>query len=214
MVLNKFSLIVFIQIILIAIVGMLMLFSLQQEFLRMTTAGLFMLWLGLILFLNRYINRIHRDVRRFMEALRGQDTSYYFSEKKAGSYFKQLYASFNEISRNFRLIRIEREVENQFYQELILQSASGLIAVTEDKGVKLINGAALDMLGMEKLDHVSALRSVSPEMADILDKGHIGGHQVKLMVNGRMVQLAIKTTRMKLEGTSAVSYTHLRAHET
>jgi nitrogen fixation/metabolism regulation signal transduction histidine kinase len=209
MVLNKFSLIVFIQIILIAFVGMLMLISLQQEFLRMTTAGLSLLWLGLILFLNRYINRIHRDVGRFMDALRDQDTSHYFSEKKAGSYFKQLYASFNEITRNFRLIRIEKEVENQFYRELILQSASGLIAVAEDKGIKLINGAALDMLGMEKLDHVSALRSVSPEMADILDEGHIGGHQVKLMVNGRMVQLAMKATRMKLEDTSVCMYSLL-----
>jgi nitrogen fixation/metabolism regulation signal transduction histidine kinase len=209
MVLNRFSLIVLIQVILIAVVGLVMVISLQQEFLRMTSAGLLLLWLGLILFLNLYINRIHRDVRRFMEALRGQDTSHYFSEKKAGNYFKQLYASFNEITRNFRLIRIEKEAENQFYRELIGQSASGLIAVTDDKQVKLVNGAARDMLGMGQLSHVSDLRSVSPEMADILDNGKIGGHQVKLLVNGRMVQLAIKATKMKLEGTGVCIYSLL-----
>jgi signal transduction histidine kinase len=167
MVLNKFSLLVFIQIVLIAIVGLLLVISIQQEFMRMTTAGLGLLWLGLIIFLNHYMNRIHRDVRRFMEGLRSQDTSQYFSEEKAGSYFQQLYSSFNEITRNFRLIRIEKEVENQFFQELIAQSASGIIALTKDRQVKLINDAALEILGLDQLKHLAELEEAYPDVVQI-----------------------------------------------
>lgn len=209
MVFNKYSLIAFIQIILIALVGVLIMISFQQEFMRMTTAGLVLLWFGLILFLNFYMNRIHRDVRRFMEALRSQDTSLYFSDRKAGIYFKDLYNAFNEITKNFRLIRIEKEVENHFFRELIIQSASGIIALADDNQVKLINGAALDILGLEELKDLSDLRMVYPEMADILESGDIGGHQVKLPVDGRMLQLAIKATEMNLEDARVRIYSLL-----
>lgn len=209
MVFNKFSLIVFIQIILIALVALLLVISIQQEFMQMTTAGLVLLWLGQIIFLNIYLNRIHRDVRRFMEALHRQDTSQYFSKKKAGKYFQELYSSFNEISRDFRLVRIEKEVENQFFRELIAKSASGIIALTEQEQVKLINGAALRILGLEQLKHLSELGQVHPELAETLAVGDIGGHQVKLLVNRRMIQVAIHTTEMYLEGKAVRIYSLL-----
>ena len=118
----------------------------------MTTLGLILLWVGQILFLNVYINRIHRDVRKFMEGLRNQDTTQYFNDQNAGRYFSELYASFNEITRNFRLVRIEKEVENQFYHGRHLSSAaSGMMAVKEDGRLSLINDAALKILGMESL---------------------------------------------------------------
>jgi nitrogen fixation/metabolism regulation signal transduction histidine kinase len=209
MVLNRFSLLVLIQIILIAMVGMLLVISVRQEFMQMTTAGLALLWIGLIIYLNIYMNRVHRDVRRFMDALHSQDTSQYFSGKKAGQYFRELYGSFNEISRNFRLVRIEKEVENQFFRELIVQSASGTIALSADGQVKLVNGAALKIMGLDKLKHLSELEQLHPELAEILDAGDIGGHQVKLLVNRRMIQLSIQASEMHLEGSMIRIYSLL-----
>jgi len=201
MVLNRFSLLVLIQIVIIALLGLLILLSLQMEFMKMTTAGLILLWVGMILFLNVYMNRIHRDVKKFMDALRSQDTSQYFNERKGGLYFKKLYSSFNEISRNFRLVRIEKEVENQFYREVIRQSASGILAVTEDRQVKLINGAALEILGIERLGHLSELNHIHPDLEQLIGAGGLGGHQLKVLVNNKMIQLALNNTEMFLEGT-------------
>ena len=209
MALNRFNIIVFIQIILIALVGMLITISFGREFMLMTTAGLILIWVGQILFLNFYMNRIHRDVRKFMEALRSQDTSQLFNDRKQGRYFGKLYASFNEITRNFRLVRIEREVENQFFRETIMQSASGIMAITGDGDVRLINGAALQILAMDSLKNLAELRETHPDFAALLESGDIGDHHVKVLVNKRMIQLAVKATEMNLDGTMVRIYSLL-----
>lgn len=201
MVLNRFNIIMFIQIILIAGVGMLITLSFGREYMQMTTAGLILVWTGQILFLNFYMNRIHRDVRKFMDALKNQDTSRFFHTRKEGKYFSKLYDLFNEITRNFRLVRIEKEVENHFFQETIKQSASGILAVTEDGVISLINNAALQIFGVESLQHLSELRKIHPCIAEMLSTSNIKDHhQVKILVNKNMVQLAVKATKMNLQG--------------
>jgi len=209
MVLNRFNIIVFIQIILIALVGMLITISLGREFMLMTTAGLILLWLGQIFFLNFYMNRIHRDVRKFMDALRSQDTIQLFNDRKKERYFGKLYASFNEITRKFRLVRIEKEVENQFFRETIKQSASGIMAVTEDEQISLINAAALQLFGVDELKSLSELREIHPEIADLVASADIMDHQVRILVKGKMVQLAVKVKEMNLDGTAVRIYSLL-----
>jgi len=209
MVLNRFNIIVFIQIILIALVGMLITISFGREFMLMTTAGLLLLWLGQILFLNFYMNRIHRDVRKFMDALRSQDTTQLFNDRKKGRYFGKLYASFNEITRNFRLVRIEKEVENQFFRETIGQSASGILAVTEDERISLINGAALKLFGIDSLSSLSELRKIHPDFVNIVASAEIRDWQVKIQVKRKMLQLAVKATQMNLDGTTVRIYSLL-----
>jgi nitrogen fixation/metabolism regulation signal transduction histidine kinase len=200
MVLNRFSFAVLIQIILIAGVGMLISISFGRQYMLMTTAGLLMLWIGQILFLNFYMNRIHRDVRKFMGALRNQDTTQLFNDRKGDGYFGELYASFNEISRNFRLVRIEKEVQNQFFRETIKQSASGIMAVTEDERIALVNHAALQILGMERLNNLVELRKVHPGFADFISQGNLSDKKITIVVKRRLVQLAVKLTEMQVEG--------------
>jgi len=209
MVLNRTSIIVFIQIILIALVGMLITISFGREYMLMTTAGLVLLWVGQILFLNFYMNRIHRDVKKFMDALRSQDTSQLFNDRKREGYFGKLYASFNEITKNFRLVRIEKEVENQFFRETIKQSASGIMAVSEDDQVSLINAAALRIFGVDSLKNLSELRKIHPDFADIVSSGNLRDQHVKILVNSKMIQLAVKTTEMNLDGTQVRIYSLL-----
>jgi len=199
MVLNRFNILVFVQILLIALVGMLIAVSIRAEFLKMTTAGLTLLWVGQIIYLNVYLNRIHRDVRKFMEGLRHQDTTQYFNAEKAGPYFDKLYASFNEITRDFRLVRIEREVENQFFREALSRSASGLMAVAEDGEIPLVNDAALQILGLDKLNNLAGLREHFPALAELISARDLTDHQLKIAVNRKMVQLALKATEIRLE---------------
>lgn len=209
MVLNRFNIFVLIQIILIALVGMLITIAFGREFMRMTTAGLICLWLGQILFLNFYMNRIHRDMRKFMDALRSQDTTQLFNVGKGGRYFGKLYASFNEIARNFRLVRIEKEVENQFFRETIKQSASGILALDEEGKIILINDAALRLLGVDSLKTLSGLRNIHPDFADILSSDPFLDHHVKILVKRKLVQLAVKATEMNLDGKAVMIFSLL-----
>lgn len=200
MVLNRFNILVFVQILLIALVGLLMTFSIRAEFLKMTTLGLILLWVGQILFLNVYMNRIHRDVNKFMEGLRSQDTTLYFNEQKAGSYYVRLYESFNLITRKFRLVRIEKEVENQFFREALKHSASGLMAVNGEGELSLVNDAALKILGVESLKHIKDLEGMYPDLARWIRKGDTGTNQLKIQLGAKQSQLALKARKMYLDG--------------
>ena len=206
---NRFNILVFVQILLIALVGMLIAVSIQADFLKMTTAGLILLWAGQILYLNVYINRMHRDVRKFMQGLRSHDTTQYFNEQKAGRYFAQLYSSFNEITRNFRLVRIEKEVENQFYREALNRTASGMMAVEEDGKLSLVNDAALKILGMESLNSLSELKELHPGFAEKVASGELSDFQVKIATDHRIVQVAVQLSEMKLEGKPVRIYSLL-----
>lgn len=201
MVLNKFNFFVLLQIVGIAAVGMLLTISLRGEYLRMTSAGLLLLWLGQILFLYFYIGRIHRDVYKFMEALKNQDTVQRFNRKNPGRYFEKLYALFNEITKNFRLVRIENEVENQFFRETIRQSASGILALCEDGNFTLSNDAALRILGMDRLSNLSGLAEIHPDLASLLVEEESPGGHVKLLVGRKRIQVAVKATDMNLQGS-------------
>ena len=209
MALNRFNIIQLIQIILIALVGMLIVITFRREYMLMTSAGLILLWVGQILLLNFYMNSIHRDVRKFMDALRSQDTSRFFNSHKGGRYFGELYTAFNEIARDFRLVRIEKEVENQFFREIIRLSASGIMAVSGDEKVILINSAALQIVGLEQLKNLSELREIHPDLAEVMTSGDLRDHQVKIQVNRRMVQLAVKVTEMNLDGSLVRIYSLL-----
>ena len=207
MVLNRFNINVFIQVLLIAGVGLLFSFAIQKDFMRMTSAGLLIIWVGQIMYLIYYMNRIHRDVGRFMDALRNQDTSQHFTWAKGGTYFQRLYASFEEISRNFRFVRIEKEVENQFFREIIHQSALGIMAVNEDSTIRLINRAALDLLNVEKLSSLKKLIELYPEFQGISSGDGNENHlQVKIIMDGKLVHMAVKTSAILMQGDRVKIY--------
>ena len=201
MVLNKFNLFVLLQIVGIAGVGMLLTISLGREYLHMTSAGLLLLWLGQILFLYFYLGRIHRDVYKFMEALKNQNTAQRFNRQNPGRYFEKLYAMFNEITGNFRLVRIEKEAENQFFRETIRQSASGILALKEDGSFTLANDAALRLLGMIELSRLPELAGTHPDLAALLGEEEPLDGQVKLLVGRKQVQVAVKAKEMNLQGS-------------
>ncbi len=209
MALNRTNILIFIQILLIALVGILFAFALTREYMLMTSAGLLLLWVGQILYLNFYVNRIHRDVNKFMIALRNQDTSSYFNTRKQGSYFRGLYTSFNEITKNFKLVRIEKEMENQFFQEIIKQSASGIMAMSESEKVRLINQAALQLLGVERLSTLQELLHLHPGFSRLKTSTLMEPTHVKLIVAGKLVQVIVKSAEVKLQGETLKIYSLL-----
>ncbi len=209
MVLDRFNISIFIQVMFIAIVGMLLTTAMTMDFMQMTAAGLLVLWIGQILFLNFFMSRIQRDVIRFMEALRNQDTTQFFHYKRTGKYFQNLYALFNEITGNFRLIRIEKEMENQFFRETIKQSASGIMAADDSGNILLINRTALDLLGMDRVSNLNDLLSHHPDLAGIFSHDKPKDHQVKIFPKGKMVHLAVKSSVIKLRDTKATIYSFL-----
>jgi signal transduction histidine kinase len=199
MVLNRYNIGIGIQVLLQAGVAMLVTLSIGRADLKLTTAGLLLVWGGQILYLMHYLHRAHRDMERFMDALKNRDTSQSFQGKKAGPYFRKLYGSFNEITRNFRLVRIDREAENQFVREAIEQSGSGILAVAGDGTIPLVNSALLDMLSLERLTHLSQLEQSQPQLAPLFSDD-TGAGEFKVLAGNTLRHLAVSSSLVRLRG--------------
>ncbi len=135
---------------------------LQKPDLPVTVSVLVILLATESAFLVWYMIRIRRDLLRLILALRNEDPTLQFSKKGEDPYFSAIHKGFNEIIRNFRLVRLDREAEHQFFKATVNHISFGIIAFDHEGAVELVNTAFLDLFNQKELRQVEALEAISP----------------------------------------------------
>lgn len=199
MVFNRFNISILIQILLIAVTSLAFIWTIQREYMLITSSTLGLIWIGQILYLFYYINRIHRDLQRFIEAFKNQDTSLFFNISRNNKYYKGLYNNFNEIIKNFRLVRIEKEIEHHFFKETVEHVGTGLLAYDDRGDIRLVNKAALNLLNLERLNNIINLDVSYPDLSDTLKTIRTNDqHFLKLSVGNELKHISVKVSEIKL----------------
>ena len=168
-----------------------------------TSLTLSFIWVGQIVYLFYYLNRSHRDLQRLIEAFKNQDTSLFFDISRNNRYFKDLYKNFNEIIKNFRLVRIEKEIEHLFFQETVEHVGSGLIAFDHTGNIRLLNRATLNLLNLDWFSNINHLNSSYPDLSDTFISLKAGDqHFLKLVVRNQLKHLSVKVSEIRLKNES------------
>lgn len=121
-----------------------------------------------LILLIRHVNRMKRDLIQFLEVIKNQDTSALF---KTGSnrYYTSVYEGFNKIISEFRLIRIEKATEQQFFNYVIENVSVGVIAFDISGDILLYNEAFRRQFSLDKkIDKLMGLNSIHDNLAEIL----------------------------------------------
>jgi len=73
---------------------------------------------------------------------------------------------------------------------------------SDDTGeIRLINHAAMQLLGLKKLAKLEELCGFHPGFREILSRDPEKNHQqVKILVNGKLIQLAVKSSMVRMQG--------------
>lgn len=199
MVFNRFNISILIQILLIAITNLAFIWTLQREYMLITSSTLGFIWIGQILYLFYYINRIHRDLQHFIEAFKNQDTSLVFNINRNNKYYKGLYNNFNEVIKNFRLVRIEKEIEHHFFKETVEHVGSGLLVYDDQGDIRLVNKAALKLLNLDRLNHIINLNVSYPGLSDTLKTIRADDQYfLKLPIGNELKHISVKVSEIKL----------------
>ncbi len=119
-------------------------------------------------FLIFYLLRIRRDLLRLILALRNEDPTLRFSEEGSDPYFSAIHHGFNEIIRNFRLVRLDREAENQFFEATVNHIQFGMMAFDNQGKVELANQSFLKLFKLRELQTIQALDLISPGLSQWL----------------------------------------------
>lgn len=201
MVFSKFRLNIILQVVLIAATTAAFFWTLDQEYMLITSSSLVILWILEIIYLIWYVQRIQRDLIKFITAIKYDDVSISFhKEKKIDKAFQSLYHELNTIIQDISEVRSEKETEHQYFQNTIKHIAIGILAFDETGKIEVCNESALKLLGKHSLKNISDLESVQVGLSKQFTKLKPGNTKLfKLNIDNEIIQLSVKTANFKIK---------------
>jgi len=199
---SRFKISIIIQVILIALTTTAFFWSIQQEYMLVTSSSLVLLWMAQIAYLIWYVQKLTRDIQKLISALKYDDISIGFEkEKKSDPAFNQLYNELYEIINNISQVRSEKETEHQYFQNTIKHIGIGIIGFDDDGKVEICNKAALNLLNRPAISSVDDMDKTLPGLAKTCKNLYPGATKlIKLVTNSETLQLSIKAANFKIKG--------------
>lgn len=97
-----------------------------------TTLGVSLIIMLQVLFLIRYVNHTNYSLVKFLNALKTQDYSVYFSPSKKGDSFVKVYDDFNYIIKLFEKNKIEKEAQYTYFKYILEHVNLGIISIKKE----------------------------------------------------------------------------------
>ena len=128
-----------------------------------------------------YLTRIRRDLLKLISAMSNDDPTMQFSRVRRDPYFNAIHAGFNSLISDFRLVRLDREAQQRFFEETVNHVQFGLLAFNGKGEVKMINQAFLDLFGLKFLNQLDELAPVAEDLPDFFRSFSPGKETLKKM---------------------------------
>ena len=128
-----------------------------------------------------YLTRIRRDLLKLINAMSNDDPTMQFSRVGHDPYFSAIHKGFNALIRDFRLVRLDREAEQRFFEETVNHVQFGLVAFNAKDEVKMVNQAFLELFGLKKIVLLDDLETVSANIPEFLRNFSPGKETLKKM---------------------------------
>jgi len=150
---KKFTIQVAIRTLLILLFCLIFAFFILKN-LWFSTAGIGTLIILQVAFLIKYVNNTNYSLVKFLEALKNEDYSVYFSPTKKGDSFAKVYDDFNLIIKIFKRNKIEKEAQYAYFKYILEHVNLGIISIkkedlfteTSDAEILFLNKAACKIL--------------------------------------------------------------------
>jgi len=196
---SQFNIRIVVHALLLATTSALFIWTLSRDYLVVTRFSLGLLWVVQIILLIYYVNKINRDLLLFLQSFEFQDDTLTFNKRKKLP-FKQLYSEFNRIIENFQKVKMEKEMEQQYFQYTIKHVDTGLISFDENGRVEVFNEAAKDLLQLEYVRHIDAFDRVKGGLTQQLKELKPGKQDlVKLIRAHEILILSIRAAVFKMQ---------------
>ena len=119
-----------------------------------SSGGVALVILVQVYYLIRYVNNTNYSLVKFLDALKKEDYSVYFSPSKKGDSFAKVYDDFNLIIKIFKRNKIEKEAQYKYFKYILEHVNLGIISIKkedlfrkqDDSELLFLNKAACDIL--------------------------------------------------------------------
>ncbi len=148
-----------------------------------------------------YLTRIRRDLLKLINALSNDDPTMQFSRVRNDPYFSDIHKGFNELIRDFRLVRLDKEAEQRFFEATVNHVKFGLVAYDQNGKVEMVNDSFLDLFKLKEIDNISALEMKARNLRSVLEGLSMQGESLqKIRIDGLQYHLIFLASKFKLKG--------------
>ena len=148
-----------------------------------STVGAGLIIILLVVWLISYVNNTNYALVKFLDALKNEDFSVYFSPSKKGDSFVKVYDDFNLIIKKFKRNKIEKEAQFKYFQYILEHVSLGIISIKKedlynthsDVEMLFLNKAACDILQQPQHKYWHRLANHAPWLVSEIEKIADGG---------------------------------------
>lgn len=147
-----------------------------------------------------YVDRTNRDFAAFLLALLQNDFTTTFSETARGKSFNELHGAFNQITKKFKTISSEKEVQHIYLEALVQHVRVGILSYDEQEKVHLMNNALKNLLQKPQLLHLKGLENIDKNLVLAVRTIVPGENKlVKIKIDNNLQQLSLHASEFKLK---------------
>ncbi len=146
------------------------------------------------------VEKTNSEIANFLLNIKYDDYTATYTTQEPDQSFKKLYGAFNVITDKFRDIRQEKEAQFQYLQAIVEHVDTGLICFDKEGQTLLMNRSLQRLLHKSYFPDLRSVERFNQALFDAMEDLQPGERQlVKLVVNNQMLQLAVRTTILKLK---------------
>lgn len=158
-----------------------------------------------VIALIRFIESTNRRFAQFLEAIRYADFSSSFSEGGLGKNFEELNIAFNEVIREFRKTRKQKEEHFNYLQTVVEHISTGVIVYERTGQVDMVNNAFKKMFRLNSLKDISELARHGKSLVPVFRNVKAGDRFVmKQVIEDELLQLAVHATEFRIRDQELV----------
>lgn len=146
-----------------------------------------------------YTNHTNRKIAYFFDAIKNEDFTLRFPEKLSLKSLEELNHSLNMLNSMIQDIHMKKQIQEQYYQEIIRQSDIGIMTINKKGHILFANKKIEELLSYRPLNHIKQLTQVDPELYELFSNLKPFERKLVQLSNEReKKQLALKSTALTL----------------
>lgn len=117
-----------------------------------------------------YLNITNRKIKFFFDSVRNDDSNLSFSADTGQQSFSELYASMNSVNRQIQQLKIENRQQEQYFQIMLENVATGIITYNDKGFILHANSYAKRLLYVQALTHLQQIERIDKNLFDTIKR--------------------------------------------
>jgi signal transduction histidine kinase len=201
MIFKSFRVKVIIRLSLICITFWAFAYFIQKEQYYFTTIELFIVAILLVVELVYFIEKGYRQLNSMLQSVKEKDFNITFNPNTGNRVFTKLAQVLNELTENYRITRIEKEIHYQFLNHVVDQVGQVMVCFDDSGNITLVNYATRKLLNVKEVKHISAFSKLDANLPKRFSEISPGQEQlVSSTYGGELLRFTLTCSSIKLQG--------------